>query len=90
MLNILNILEEPMRIFKAVKADEMEMEINFKSMRLAWIFINLVLLAWLIISLVKKNEDYQILLIIILAQNIVFFASKLIYTKIMIKNNDEE
>lgn len=77
-----------MSFFK--KADEMEMAISFKSMRLAWIFANLTLFVWLIISRLNDSDTYLILFLIIAAQNIIFYSSKLIMTRRMTKGSDEE
>ncbi len=38
------------------KADEMEMFINFKSMRLSWVFVNIALIIWLVVTFVKSEE----------------------------------
>lgn len=35
------------------KADEMEMAINFKSMRLSWVFGNIALFIWLVVAFIK-------------------------------------
>lgn len=71
-----------------IKADEMEMCINFKSMRLSWVFVNIALIIWLVVSLVKSEEIPYILFIIIGLQNIIFFASKLYMTRRM--SDDEK
>jgi hypothetical protein len=77
-----------MKFFK--KADEMEMSINFKSMRISWVFENIALLIWTIIGFIKGDEFSYIPLIIIIVQNIVFFSSKLYMTSKMSVNSDEK
>lgn len=75
---------------KIKKADEMEMSINFKSMRLAWIFENIALIIWAVMSCIYKNENVFILIIIITAQNIIFFSSKLYMGKKITGDNNEK
>lgn len=71
-----------MKLFR--KADEMEMTINFKSMRLSWVFGNIALVAWAIIS--QINGDYpHVQITIILIQNVIFFVSQLYMTHKMTK-----
>ncbi|HBM81345.1 MAG: hypothetical protein QME45_03225 [Clostridiales bacterium] len=77
-----------MKFFK--KPDEMEMSINFKAMRLAWVFENIVLIVWTIISCIKEKGSFPITLMIILAQNIIFFGSKLYMAHKMTDDKNEE
>lgn len=65
------------------KADEMEMFINFKSMRLSWTFMNVALIIWLAVTFIKSGELPFILFMIICFQNIIFFGSKLYITRQM-------
>lgn len=37
------------------KADEMEMAINFKAMRLSWVFLTLSLLVWSMVDVIKEG-----------------------------------
>lgn len=62
-----------MKFFR--KADEMEMSINFKAMRLAWVFENTALLIWAVISQIKGDTSL-IQISIILIQNVIFFGSQ--------------
>lgn len=71
------------------KADEMEMAINFKAMRLAWVVENLILLAWIIVDMAKTGELPFIPFMIIAVQNIIFFGSKLIMTRRMIRDHEK-
>ena len=68
------------------KADEMEMFINFKSMRLSWVFVNIALIIWLAETFIKSRELPFILFTIICFQNIIFFGSKLYMTRKMSSN----
>lgn len=71
---------------KLQKADEMEMSINFKSMRLSWVFGNIALLIWLTVALIKSGELPLALFSIISLQNVIFFGSKLYMTHKMSSN----
>lgn len=75
---------------KLKKSDEMEMAVNFKAMRMSWVFVTVALMVWLVISYLLGKEYKYILLVIICVQNILFFGSKIVMTKRMSKNNDEE
>lgn len=70
------------------KADEMEMFINFKSMRLSWVFVNVALIIWLAVTFIKSGELPFILFMIISFQNIIFFGSKLYITR-QISSNEK-
>ncbi len=62
------------------KADEMEMAINFKAMRLSWVFVTVVLLVWCVIELAINGDIPLIPFIILCGQNVIFFSAKLIMT----------
>lgn len=68
------------------KADEMELSINFKSMRLSWVLGNIALLIWLTLAFIKSGEFPLILFTIISLQNVIFFGSKLYMTRKMSSN----
>ncbi len=63
------------------KADEMEMAINFKAMRLSWVFGLLSLITWMIVGYIKTQEILYIPLKILIFQNTIFFISKLLMTR---------
>ena len=69
------------------KADEMEMFINFKSMRFSWLFVNIALFVWLIVALIKSGELNFIIFMIISFQNIIFFGSKIYMTRKMSRDD---
>lgn len=73
------------------KADEMEMSINFKAMRVALLFSMLALATWVIVIVVKTKELASTPFIILLLQNLIFFFSKSVITRRMVgkdKKND--
>lgn len=74
---------------KIKKADEMEMSINFKAMRLSWVFVVVVLIIWVFYDFITTGELNTIFSIILL-QSIIFFGSKLYLTKKMSDDTDEE
>ncbi len=75
---------------KLKKPDEMEMSINFNSMRLSWVFVNIALIMWLAVDFIKSGELPIIPFMIISFQNIIFFGSKLYMTRKMSSNIDEK
>ncbi|MDD4565341.1 MAG: hypothetical protein PHE79_07725 [Eubacteriales bacterium] len=72
------------------KADEMEMAINFKAMRLSWVFVTVVLLGWVVCVYAQSGEFLFIPFSIVCIQTIIFFSSKLIITHRMTDGNHEE
>ncbi|WP_041720691.1 hypothetical protein [Alkaliphilus metalliredigens] len=75
---------------KLKKPDEMEMSINFKSMRLSWSFVTISLVIWLVVDLIINGKLHLILSIIISIQNIILFGSKLFMTHKMSGDSDEK
>lgn len=76
-----------MKFFR--RADEMEMSISFKAMRLAWVFENAALLVWAVISQIKGDSPL-IQTMIILIQNVIFFGSRSYMQGKMAKGKNEE
>jgi len=68
---------------KSWKADEMEMSINFKAMRLSFAFGLLFLAVWVIVDFIKYKE-LGIPFIFLITQNLVFIFSKLLLTRIIV------
>lgn len=67
------------------------MVIDFKAMRLSWVFVTMALLAWCIIELVIYGETPFIPFIIICVENVIFFSARLIMTnKLAGKGADKE
>lgn len=77
------------KIFK--KADEMEMAINFKAMRLSWAFLVATLVVWEWIELLHGNRQSPVILLVAL-QGCIFGFSKMYYTHKMTNgaSRDEE
>lgn len=71
------------------KADEMEMEINFKAMRLAWIVENLILVVWVVADALN-GRGLSIASLVISVQNLLFFGTKLYLGHKMSRGGDEE
>lgn len=72
------------------KADEMEIAINYRAMRIAFLFSNIALLAYCIYEYVTLKRLPTIPLVIFWAQQILFFSSKVFITNKMTKENDDE
>jgi len=73
------------------KADEMEMSINFKAMRLSWALTGACLAIWVIVEMALHGELPFIPFILLCLQSIVFFSAKLILTRTMVgAKRDEE
>lgn len=68
------------------KADEMEMSINMKAMKYAFLFSSLFLIVWINVELFKFGKFDPIALDLLFAQNFIFFGTKVILTRRMEKN----
>lgn len=72
------------------KADEMEMTINFKSIRIAFVFLILALFAYCMYGVIIMNELLTVPFVIMCASCSLFFISKLYLTKVMTQGNCDE
>lgn len=72
------------------KADEMEMAINFKSTRNAFVFSNLALLIYCIYGVIAMEKIPVIPFVILCVSCALFFISKLYLSKMMTKGNYDE
>ena len=72
-----------------IKADEMEMAINFKSMRAAYVFTEICLTIYCIYHFCTAGA-FSVVTAIWLASVAVFFVFKLIYTHNIIRNENNE
>lgn len=72
------------------KADEMEIAINYKAMRIAFLFSIIALLAYCVYDYVTSSEIPTIPFVIACIQGAVFFASKVFITYKMTKKDDDE
>ncbi|RPF43204.1 hypothetical protein EDD70_2165 [Hydrogenoanaerobacterium saccharovorans] len=61
------------------KADEMEMAIYFKSMKISWVFLVLTLSIWEVVELARGNHESPVILLVAL-QGAIFWFSKLYFT----------
>jgi hypothetical protein len=68
------------------KADEMEMAVNYKAMRLSWVFCVASLLSWVLYIYVRNKEFLFVPFSIVCIQAITFFISKLVITRKMVDN----
>lgn len=75
---------------KINKADEMEMAINYKSARNAYLFVTISLMAWILYELLQNDELPFIQFAIFSIQNFIFFSSKQYLTKKMTDDSDEK
>lgn len=66
------------------KADEMEMTINFKAIRLSWVFIIVFLMVWILLDIAINGHIPSVQLILLLLQNAIFFGYKAYLTHSMI------
>ena len=72
------------------KADEMEMAINYKAMRLSWVVLVVALVIWDCIEIAQGNTGSPVILLVAL-QGVVFWGSKVYYTnKITAAGDDDE
>ncbi|XMB68026.1 hypothetical protein RI065_05795 [Mycoplasmatota bacterium zrk1] len=75
---------------KFIKPDEMEMQINYKSMRLSYIFTTLFMFCWLMVDFIKTGDLLQPLISFIFLQQIIFFGYKIILTNKMSRSVCDE
>ncbi len=72
------------------KADEMEMAINFKSIRVAYIFSIVTLLGYCIYSFAIQKELPFVPFIVLSGQLFLFYFSKIYLTRKMARGNKDE
>ena len=68
----------------------MEMQINIKSLRLAYFFVLISLLVWLIVDFVRSSDFPYIQASIICLQNVIFFGSNAYLTRKMTRENNDK
>ncbi len=76
--------------FKKWKADEMEMSINYRAMRIAYAFTIIALLAYCIYEYATSKLVPSIPFAIVCGQVALFFISKVFITSKMAKESDDE
>lgn len=75
---------------KRIKADEMEMSINFKAVRASWIYSLLFLIVWNMFSVIKTGDIELIPFILLVSETLIMFVVKSILTKKMSGNSDND
>ena len=75
---------------KRIKADEMEMSINFKAVRASWIYSLAFLIVWNMVSVIKTGEIELVPFILLVSQTFIMFIVKSILTKKMSGNSKHE
>lgn len=70
------------------KQDEMEQYITLRSLKVSYLFISLALLFWTFYDIYKGTDNY-FSLILLLAQNIIFFSTQLYLKKKLSEENEE-
>ena len=56
------------------KADEMEMSINLRAVRWAWVYSSVFLLIWTIVDFIKSGDFNGIAFILLISQLSIFWA----------------
>lgn len=75
---------------KRIKADEMEMSINFKAVRASWIYSLLFLIVWNMFSVIKTGDIELIPFILLISETLIMFVVKSILTKKMSGDSDND
>lgn len=75
---------------KRIKADEMEMSINFKAVRASWIYSLIFLIVWNMVSVIKTGDIELIPFILLVTEALVMFVVKSILTKKMNGDSDDD
>ena len=70
------------------KADEMEMQIILKSVRIAWAYSALFLLVWTVYEMIQTKR-LGLPFILLLSQNAVLFLSQMIIKRRFTGGNEE-
>lgn len=71
------------------KMDEMEMSINLKCIRIAWVFGLLYLLIWVNYEFFTANNLPSLPFILLLSQLIIYFACQFIITRKTVGENEK-
>ncbi len=72
------------------RADEMEVSINYRAMRIAFVFSSIALLAYCMYAYLTLKKIPTIPFVIVCLQGSLFFASKVFITNKMTKETDNE
>ncbi|MDD3270191.1 MAG: hypothetical protein PHX14_12810 [Syntrophomonadaceae bacterium] len=71
------------------KMDEMEMSINLKCIRIAWVFGLMYLLVWVICEFLITKNLPALPFILLTSQVSVYFACQLIITRMTVGKNEK-
>lgn len=75
---------------KRIKADEMEMSINFKAVRASWIYSLLFLIVWNMFSVIKTGDIELIPFNLLVSETLIMLVVKSILTKKMSGDSDND
>lgn len=75
---------------KSIKADEMEMSINFKAVRASWIYSLLFLIVWNMFSVIKTGDIELIPFNLLVSETLIMLVVKSILTKKMSGDSDND
>ncbi|MEN6350630.1 MAG: hypothetical protein ABFD08_14690 [Syntrophomonas sp.] len=70
------------------KMDEMEMYITLKSIKIAWVYTIIYLLAWTIYDFVT-TAGIGLPFNLLVTQNLIFWAAQMVYQHKMVGKNEE-
>ena len=73
---------------KTVRADEMELSINFRAIRVSWVLTAVFLLIWNIVLLIRDGTTSTIPFVLMKLQVCSMFATKVILSNRMGRNDD--
>lgn len=73
---------------KTVRADEMELSINFRAIRVSWVLTAVFLLIWNIVLLIRDGAISTIPFVLMMLQVCSMSATKVILSNRMGRNDD--
>lgn len=73
---------------KTVRADEMELSINFRAIRVSWVLTAVFLLIWNIVLLIRDGAISTIPFVLMMLQVCSMLATKVILSSRMGRNDD--
>lgn len=73
---------------KTVRADEMELSINFRAIRVSWVLTAVFLLIWNIVLMIRDGATSTIPFVLMMLQVCSMLATKVILSSRMGRNDD--
>ncbi len=70
------------------KADEMEMSISLRAMRLAWVYSGIFLLAWIWMDWARQGTFNSMAMVLLASQLVVYWSAQLVLKRRL--GRDEE